>query len=406
MSSKTTEFGVIPIPPACRHHPEVRFPVDRPIIAVFALSNMFSAMNLYLCQPLLVELSKEFDVSYQGISRIPTLVQAGCAVGLLFLSPLGHLVPRRLLLLMIVLLSTLLTIGLAVMNSFSAFQLFSFLIGVFSFTPQILVPMTAELVEPQKRPLAILSVFAGVLLGPPLARVLAGAVTHYSSFRNVYWISVGGQYIVLTLLYLYCPDTSEKEKTTNYSEVLRSTIKLAFAEPILIQSSLVSIASSATFSSSWATLTFLLNGPPYNIDTLATGMFGLIGFAGVYSALFVGRHIDKLLPAMVTILSVILIVISQTIQLSFGGTSLITIGIVTACLDMAWHAQQVSLAVTVYGISAEAKSRLHTILLISLCLGQAIGTSVGIKIFTLYGYRGTAALNLVWAAWQFLAFLI
>jgi len=363
-------------------------------------------MNLYFCQPLLVELSKEFDVSHQGISRIPTLVQAGCAAGLLFLSPLGDIVPRRLLLLTIVLLCTLLTIGLAITHSFLAFQLFSFLIGVFSFTPQILVPMTAELVEPRKRPLAILSVFAGILLGPPLARVLAGAVAQHSGFRNLYWIAVGGQYIVWTLLYLYCPDTSEKEKITNYSEALRSMANLAFAEPILIQSSLVSVASSATFSSSWATLTFLFDGPPHNLDTFAIGIFGLIGLAGVCSALFIGRHIDKLLPGMVTVLSTFSIIISQTIQLSFGGSSVVTIAIVTACLDMAWHAQQVSLAVTVYRISAEAKSRLHTILLISLCLGQAIGTSVGIRTFTLYGYRGTAVLNLAWAAWQFLAFLI
>jgi len=251
-----------------------------------------------------------------------------------------------------------------------------------------------------------LSVFAGVLLGPPLARVLAGAVAQYSNFRNIYWIGVGGQYIILTLLYLYCPDIPEMQNTLNYSEVLRSTVDLAFAEPILIQSSLVSIASGATFSSSWATLTFLLDGPPHNLDTLSIGIFGLIGLFGAYSALFVGRHIDKLLPIMVTILSTFLIIISQIIQLSMGGTSIVSLAIATICLDMAWHAQQVSLAVAVYGISAEAKSRLHTILLISLCLGQAMGTFVGSKIFALYGYRGTVLLNLAWAVWQLLAFLI
>lgn len=33
--------------------------------------------NLYYCQPLLIEYSKSFNVTYDEVSRIPTLVQAG-----------------------------------------------------------------------------------------------------------------------------------------------------------------------------------------------------------------------------------------------------------------------------------------------------------------------------------------
>ncbi|KDQ16022.1 hypothetical protein BOTBODRAFT_157281 [Botryobasidium botryosum FD-172 SS1] len=387
MSSKTTESG-------------------SSTIAIFALSNTLSAINMYLCQPLLIELSKEFSVSYQSVSYIPTLTQAGCAAGLLLLHPLGNVIPRRSLLLVLVLFSALLTLGLAITTSFYAFQLFSFFIGICSFTPQILIPMTAELVGPQRRPLAILSVFAGVLIGPPLTRILAGAIAYYTNLRNIYWISVGGQYIVLTLLYLYCPDIPQNPQNTNYTQTLRSIVDLAFTEPILMQSCLISVASSAIYSSSWVTLTFLLGNPPNELNTLSIGAFGLLGLFGVYSALFIGRHIDKLLPMMVTVLSIIVILISQIIRFNTSGTNIIYLAIATICMDMAWHAQQVSLAVTVFGISANAKSRLHTILLISLCLGQAMGTSIGIKIFTLYGPRGSVLLHIAWTAWQLLAFLV
>lgn len=33
--------------------------------------------NLYYCQPLLIEYSRSFSVTYDEVSRIPTLIQAG-----------------------------------------------------------------------------------------------------------------------------------------------------------------------------------------------------------------------------------------------------------------------------------------------------------------------------------------
>jgi hypothetical protein len=66
-------------------------------------------------------------------------VQAGYAGGLLFITPLGDLVQRRQLILLLILLAGSLTIGLAVTNSVVVFQALSFLVGVFSVVPQILV---------------------------------------------------------------------------------------------------------------------------------------------------------------------------------------------------------------------------------------------------------------------------
>jgi hypothetical protein len=66
-------------------------------------------------------------------------VQAGYAGGLLFITPLGDLVQRRQLILLLILLAGSLTIGLAVTSSVVVFQALSFLVGVFSVVPQILV---------------------------------------------------------------------------------------------------------------------------------------------------------------------------------------------------------------------------------------------------------------------------
>ncbi|KDQ11528.1 hypothetical protein BOTBODRAFT_177148 [Botryobasidium botryosum FD-172 SS1] len=283
---------------------------------------------------------------------------------------------------------------------------------MFSITPLLLLSLTAERAEARSKVAATSCVLAGGLIGVPLARVLPGVAAQYSDFRSIYWVSVSGQYAVLSLLYFTLPEDAaptmlyEKGAATTYAGTIRATINHALTEPLLIQSSLVTIASSATFGSSWVTATFLLSDSPHSFSTHQTGLFGLIGLAGVASSLLIGHSVDKILPPMVTVMSAVLMTLSQTIQLSFGGDSILAIIIAFLCLEVAWHVQQISLSATVSGISAESRTRLNTILMISICLGQAMGTSIGPKIFLAYGYRFAAVVHLARAAWQLLAFIL
>jgi len=60
------------------------------------------------------------------------------ATGLLFISPLGDLVKRRPLLLLLCSISASLTVGLAVTRSFVVFKILCYLVGVATMAPQIL----------------------------------------------------------------------------------------------------------------------------------------------------------------------------------------------------------------------------------------------------------------------------
>jgi predicted MFS family arabinose efflux permease len=51
--------------------------------------------NLYYNHPILNILAHDFGVRYEQIAQVPTIMQAGYAAGLLFLCPLGDLLPRR-----------------------------------------------------------------------------------------------------------------------------------------------------------------------------------------------------------------------------------------------------------------------------------------------------------------------
>lgn len=103
----------------------------------------------------------------------------------------------------------------------------------------------------------------GVLIG----RVLAGVIGNFNTWRIVYYMAIGVQCLVFVGAYLVLPDYPPKNRDLSYFQSLYTMAKYAVTEPLVIQTALINIASSACFSSFWVTLTFLLGGPPYYYST-------------------------------------------------------------------------------------------------------------------------------------------
>ncbi|KAG1728021.1 major facilitator superfamily domain-containing protein, partial [Suillus occidentalis] len=310
----TKDFGLIPIPKRLRYNPIKPFHFGILLNVSFGFASTFIVANLYYCQPLLIEFSKSFDVTFEEVSRIPTLVQAGYLVGLLLISPLGDLVRRRQLVLLLVATSTTLTIGLTVTTNVRVFEALSFLIGVVTVTPQILMPLAADLAPPERRASALSVVLSGLMLGVLIARVLAGVIGNFTTWRVVYYMSIGVQSLVLIGAYLMLPDYPSKNRDLTYFQILFSMAKYAVTEPLVIQVAIINIASSACFTSFWVTLTFLLGGQPYYYSTLIIGLFGLVGMLGVLIGPFAGRLIDRLVPWYATLIATGLLLVSQAVQ--------------------------------------------------------------------------------------------
>lgn len=180
-----------------------------------------------------------------------TAIRDSYAVGLLTLSPLGDLVRRRPLVLILAFMSASLSIGLAITKNLAVFEALSFLVGTFSVVPQVLMPLAADLAPPERRASALSIVLAGLLLGVLVARVLAGVVAQFVTWRVVYYIAIGVQWILLFVLWAVLPDWPAKNKDLTYFGILWSMGKFLLTEPLLIQAVLVNIASSACFTNFW-----------------------------------------------------------------------------------------------------------------------------------------------------------
>ncbi|KAJ7119752.1 major facilitator superfamily domain-containing protein [Mycena epipterygia] len=397
--SPTHDFGFLPIPRRLRYDPKKPFHFGLVLNVLFGFASTFIVANLYYCQPLLIQFSESFGVSYDRVSRIPTLLQAGYATGIILISPLGDLVRRRQLVIFLALISASLTIGLAVTPNLVVFETLSFLIGVVSVTPQIMIPLAADLAPPERRASALSVVYSGLLFGILVARVIAGIIAEFTSWRVVFYFAIGVQYLVLFASYFVIPDYPAKNQDMTYWGILRTMARFAYTEPILIQACLVNLASCACFTNFWVTLTFLLGGPPYFYSTLTIGLFGLIGIFGVACGPIVGRAIDKLIPWYASLVAVLALLCFQAIQVGAGDINVAAIVVAIMGLDVFRQMLQMSLATSVFSISSAARARLNAVFVLSLFIGQLMGTAAGTEVFTTYGWRPAAALNLGFYVW-------
>lgn len=132
------------VPERCRYNPESPFKFTFALNLLFAFAATFTVANLYYNHPILDKIAETFDVSYERVAIVPTLMQAGYASGLLFLNPLGDLFRRRALVLTLILFTTLCWVALCVTRNFHVFAAFSFVVSVSTVTPQLMLPLVGE----------------------------------------------------------------------------------------------------------------------------------------------------------------------------------------------------------------------------------------------------------------------
>ncbi|RPB11627.1 MFS general substrate transporter [Morchella conica CCBAS932] len=380
------------VPARCRYDPTTPFEFTFALNLLFAFAATFTVANLYYNHPILDKMAETFNVSYERVAVVPTLMQAGYASGLLFLNPLGDLFRRRALVLVLILFTTLCWVALCVTRSFEVFAAFSFVVAVSTVTPQLMLPLVGDLAPPAKRATALSYVTSGILLGMLLARILSGIITQFTHWRTVYYVALGLQALIFVLLYLFMPDyPSTNPSGLTYTRSLLSLFALAKAHPTLVQAALIGLCVSAVFTTYWTTLTFLLIAPPYGYSSLVVGLFGLIGVAAIFLAPLVGRFvIDRHTPSLGLLLGLLVVLAGQVVG-CFGGLYSVAAPVLQAFLvDLGIQTTQVSNRTAIYRLDAGARNRVNSVYMLGVFFGQVVGTASGAPLLHRYGWKGSA----------------
>lgn len=391
------------MPKWCRWDPENPPVFSMGMNVLFGFAGAFTVANLYYNHPILNILAEEFNVSDETSSHIPTLMQAGYATGLLFLCPLGDVFRRRYFVLGMIFFTSTMWIGLCVTDNFNVFQTISFITAITTVTPQMMLPLVGDLAPPHKRAMALSIVTSGNMLGILLARILSGIVTQYTSWRNVYWLALGLQYLIFCLLWVFMPDyPSTNPDGINYFKMLWSIFTLYKRYPVLMQAGLVSYATSACFTSYWTTLTFLLAGAPYHYDSLVIGLFALIGLAGmllgpVYAKILIQNHVPLFSVVIGEAINLTGIIIGTYAgRYTVAGPVLQALG-----LDAGFQITQIANRGSIYAIEPKGRNRVNTAFMLLTFMGQLTGTSAGNKLYEQGGWVASGSLSVAFIVFCF-----
>lgn len=277
-----------------------------------------------------------------------------------------------------------------------------------------MLPLVAELSTPQNRAVNISIVGAGPSLGILLARILSGIVTNYLNWRAVYFLALGLQGCVLSLLFLFMPDypatnpTPVRKIFKTYPNILWSIAVLYPGSPVLVQSALLSFCTFFALTSYWTTLTFLLAGSPYHYNSTIIGLFGLVGVATMILGPLYSKYIIQ--PLKQPLFSVM---VGKTISLTgiivgtYTGTHTVAGPVIQALmLDAGLIIVQISNRVAIHDVNPQGRNRVNTAFVSVLYLGQLTGTKAGNTVYEKYGgwiASGSLSVGIIMVAYVLVA---
>ncbi|KAI0120932.1 major facilitator superfamily transporter [Xylariales sp. AK1849] len=383
-------------PRRCRydseHPPE--FTLSMNILLGFA--STFTVANLYYPQPILNILAEEFHVSFEHAASVATLSQAGYAVGLLFLCPLGDKIPRRPFVLLLIWLTATVWLGLCLTTNYEVFLALSFICGFGTVTPQLMLPLVGDLAPPHRRASSLSIVVSGLALGMLIARLLSGILANFTSWRNIYWLSFGAQYLILILLFFYLPDYPAKDPNLSYFKLLWDIVTLIVREPVLLQACLLGFLLSATFTSFWTTLTFLLASPPYLYSSLEIGLFAFIGIVVITLGPLWSRLItDRFVPLFSVILGLSFELVGIVIGTFVGQWNVVGPILQAITMDSGANFAHTANRTNVYDkLSPKKRNRVNTAYMVFCFAGQLTGTAVGNRLYAQGGWIWSGSANI------------
>jgi predicted MFS family arabinose efflux permease len=377
---------------AVKHnHPEL----TQPLLWVMAIATGLIVANLYYNQPLLVLIAKTYHINITIVARVAIFTQLGYATGMLFIAPLADMHRRKRLIMLCLAIAVISLLGAAMAPNINILIIASYLIGIFSLIPQLLVPMTAHLAKPAERGRKIGFVMSGLLIGILLSRTISGFIGFHFGWQAMFYIAAGIMLVIWLLLLFMLPEV-EPEYNGTYKSLMSSLITLVRDEPALRIASLRGALCFACFMAFWTTLTILLHDN-FNKGSDIAGLFGLVGAFGAIAAGLMGRLSDRMDAYKLSTFTLLLVIISF-IVFFFSGHSMAGLVIGVIVMDMGVQATHISNQTLIFALKPEARNRINTIYMVTYFIGGSIGTLLASEAWKYYKWSGVCAVGIALSA--------
>ncbi|MGY3727406.1 MULTISPECIES: MFS transporter [Cobetia] len=371
-------------------------PISRGLLLLMAIAVAATAANLYYNQPLLADMAASLGVSQGTIGMIPSATQFGYAVAILLISPLGDTMDRRLLIRNLSITLAVASLGVFLAPSLWPLLVASFVVGLGANITQQLIPLAASLSTPQRRGKVIGTLMTGLTIGILLSRTLSGSIAEYWGWRSVFLVAAILAIIIGVSLYRQLPSRAPAVQMA-YPRLIASMFTLLKRHALLRESALTGALWFAAFNAMWATLALHVTDTPFDYSVQQAGLFGIIGLAGIIGAKASGRLVNRVGAGPLISLALTMVVAAFAV-LGLWGDSLTGLIVGIILMDLGVFAAQIPNQVRVFSIDPEAQSRMNAVYMLCYYTGAGLGSAVGVKMMSLFGWQGMAVFGLTLGA--------
>ena len=355
---------------------ESRTEISTGLAILFSVAAGLAVGNLYWAQPLLSVIAEDFEVPTSQGSFLVTATQIGYAVGILMIVPLGDVMKRRKLLSIVMMITVIALIVCACAQSFQILSAALLLLGIFTVSGQIILPLSGDLASNETRGRIVGIVSAGITAGILFSRLLSGLVADIWNWRGIYIMAAILNLLMVVVIFFKLPNVPAQVKKFSYSKLLGSVFTSIKRYPqmkgILLKQGLT---FGIAFNLFWTALTFLLSGEPFNYSTFQIGLVSLAGLTGAIAGAKLGTLQDKGLGDKGIAIFIGMCALSMTTA-AFSGTSIMPIILIAAVFSLAIQGVGVLCQAQLFSLSDSERSRLNTAFVVSNFLFSAVGSSL------------------------------
>lgn len=329
--------------------------------------------NICYNQPLLGDFATYFHATAAQVGWVAMASQAGYGLGLLFFLPLGDIMERgRLVLIMICLCAVFLALTAAA-PTLTALIAGNLLVGATAMSAQVLIPLAVELSPAENRGHTIGVLMTGLLGGILLARTLAGIIGDHFGWRVMFGLAA---LMVLALAGALRGKLPHRAPAValRYRELMVSLWQVFRTQPRLYRPSLTAALSFGSFTAFWTSLAFLM-AEHFHRGSTETGLFGIVGLVGALAAPYAGKLADRRGPAFTVTLALSAIVVSFGLMWAWVTIPVLIFGVLL--MDVGVQTVQVAEQGIVLSLLPSARSRLNTLYMVARFVGGALGSLAG-----------------------------
>jgi predicted MFS family arabinose efflux permease len=237
----------------------------------------------------------------------------------------------------------------------------------------------------------VATVQTGLIVGTVYARAAGGLIGAHFGWRTVFWYAAAITVLSTIVLARILP-LRKPHSTLTYPQLLRSVITLTKEHPTLRASMGLGFCAFVAFSAFWTTIAFHMKTLGYGSDIVGT--LGLTALAGAFVAIPFGTLADKRGTVFTAAIAIAALAVSFIVFL-VGANSLVALFVGMLVFPIGMQLNQISNQSRIFGLDAQARSRLNTAYMFTVFSGGAVGAFISGVAWQWGGWSAVCDISLV-----------